>query len=127
MESTGFSEMSVHIYHCCEHRDHTNINETDRYLGGAELLYLSIWFFIILGYCQRQQVILQDSFFPLWRLNNNKSLRILHGRWVLLLHLQLMTLILTLMIDQKVCCHNYRKRKVGYTVLFFLFFNVNVI
>jgi hypothetical protein len=82
MESTGFSEILVHMYHCYENRDLTNSNETDRYLGGAELLYISIWFFIILGYCQRQQVILQDSFLPLWRLNN-KSLRILHGRWVL--------------------------------------------
>ena len=58
------------------------VNETDRYLDGADLLYLSVWFFIILGYCQRQQAILQDLFLSLWRLNN-KSLRILHGRWVL--------------------------------------------
>jgi len=82
MESTGFSEIPGHIYHCYENGELTNINETDRYLGGAELLYLSIWCFIILGYCQRQQVIVQDLFFPLWRLNN-RSLRILHDRWVL--------------------------------------------
>jgi hypothetical protein len=82
MQSAGFSEISVHIYHCYENGDLTNINETDRYLGGAELMYLSIWFFIILGYCQRQQIILQDLFLPLWRLNN-KLLRILHDRWVL--------------------------------------------
>ena len=64
MESAGFSETSVHIYHCCENGDLTDINETDRYLGGAELVYLSICFFIILGYCQRQQIIFQDLFFP---------------------------------------------------------------
>jgi hypothetical protein len=65
MESTGCSEISVHIYHWCENRDLTNTNETDGYLGGAELLYLSIWFFITLGHCQRLQVILQDLFLPL--------------------------------------------------------------
>jgi hypothetical protein len=59
MESKSFSEISVHIYHSYENWDLTNINETDRYFGGAELLYWSIWFFIILGHCQRQQ----DLFF----------------------------------------------------------------
>jgi len=33
-----------------------------------------------------------------------------------------MTLILTLMMDQKVCCHNYRKRKVAHTVIWIVFF-----
>jgi hypothetical protein len=45
MKSKGFSEISVHVYHSYENWDLTNINETDRYLGGAELLYWSIWFF----------------------------------------------------------------------------------
>jgi hypothetical protein len=44
----------------------------------------------------------------------------------LLLRLQLMTLILTMMMDQKVCCHIYRRMKVGHSAIF-MFFNCNVI
>jgi hypothetical protein len=39
----------------------------------------------------------------------------------LLLHLQLMTLILIMMMDQKVCYHSYRKMKVGRTAILIVF------